>query len=52
MAAPHSLQNLAPGLLEAAQFGHVAASGVPHSLQNFAPAVFSAAQLGQITRLL
>jgi hypothetical protein len=43
------LQNLAPGLFVAPQFGQPAVSGAPQSLQNFAPASFSDAQLGQIT---
>ncbi len=51
-AAPHSLQNLAPGLFVAPQLGQPAASVAPHSLQNFAPAAFSEEQFGQITRLL
>jgi hypothetical protein len=46
------LQNLAPGLFVAPQFGQPDASGVPQSLQNFAPGVFSDEQLGQIMRLL
>src|SRR3990170_4485340 len=51
-AVPHSLQNLAPGLLIAPQFGQPAARVAPHSLQNLAPGVFSVPQLEQITRLL
>jgi hypothetical protein len=47
---PHSLQNLAPGLFVAPQFGQPLASGEPHSLQNFEPASFWDEQTGQITR--
>ncbi|HUR16816.1 MAG TPA: hypothetical protein VMZ33_06000 [Candidatus Limnocylindrales bacterium] len=49
---PQSLQNFAPGLFVAPQFGHPVANGVPHSLQNFAPSSFGDAQFGQITALL
>jgi hypothetical protein len=49
-AVPHSLQNLAPGLLVAPQFGQPALRAVPHSLQNLDPASLSDEQLGQITR--
>src|SRR5271155_3052888 len=40
--AAHSSQNLAPGLLAAPQWGHLAAKGVAHSRQNFAPSRLSA----------
>ncbi len=49
-AVPHSLQNFAPGLLVAPQFGQPALIAAPHSLQNFAAASLSEAQVGQITR--
>jgi hypothetical protein len=48
--APHSLQNFAPGLFWAPQFGQPLASADPHSLQNFEPDSFSLEQTGQITR--
>src|SRR5260370_33875261 len=44
-AVPHSSQNLAPGLLTAAQAGHFTASGAAHSLQNFAPSPLSTPDL-------
>jgi hypothetical protein len=43
--APHSPQNLSPGLLALPHDGHVTARALPHSLQNFCPAGFSAPQL-------
>src|SRR5271157_811459 len=40
--APHSSQNLAPGLLIDPHFAHLADSGEAHSLQNLAPSRVSA----------
>jgi hypothetical protein len=46
-AAPHSLQNRAPGGFDVPQALQDCVSTAPQPLQNFAPAAFSCPQLAQ-----
>ncbi len=46
-AAPHSPQNLTPGVFEPPQVGQACESALPHSPQNFRPGSFSLPQAEQ-----